>query len=126
MKNLWLKFSVFLLALPSLVFAETQTGIQKAFPMVNEISGGKPYITDMSLSQILGQVIQLALSILGVLFVIFMIYGGYIWMTAAGNESKADKAKDIITQSILGLIIVVGAYAISYFVIQAFNGQLIL
>lgn len=123
MKNFWLKLSIFFIALPSIALAETKVGIQKAFPMVADVAGNKPYNYDKSLTMVIADVLQLALSILGILFVIFMIYGGYIWMTAAGNESKADKAKDIITQSILGLVIVVGAYAIAYFVIYAFNSQ---
>ncbi len=122
MKSNWLKITIFLAALPNIVLAEN-VGIQKAFPMVKEVTGNKPYNYDKDLTMVIGDILQLALSILGILFVIFMIYGGYIWMTAAGNESKADKAKDIITQSILGLIIVVGAYAITYFVIYAFNSQ---
>lgn len=125
MKNLWLKISAAILLFPSYVFAQASgTGIQKAFPMVQEVAGNKPYNYDKNLTMVIADVLQLALSILGILFVIFMIYGGYIWLTAAGNEQKADKAKSIITESILGLVIVIGAYAISYFVIYAFNSQI--
>jgi len=123
MKNIWLKISISFLALPNFVFAQAKGSIQNAFPMATEVAKESSYSTEKSLTMVAGNVLQLALSVLGVLFVIFMIYGGYIWMTAAGNESKADKAKSIITQSILGLIIVVGAYAIAYFVIFAFKSQ---
>ncbi len=66
----------------------------------------------------IGIIIQATLSLLGVIFIILMIYGGGLWMTAKGNEQQVDKAKDLITAAIIGLIIVVAAYAISYFVIK--------
>ncbi|HNX11265.1 MAG TPA: hypothetical protein PKI61_03935 [bacterium] len=61
-----------------------------------------------------------ALSLLGVIFLILMIYGGISWMTAQGNDQKVSKAKDIIMNSITGLVIVAAAYAITYFVVKTF------
>lgn len=124
MKKNWLKISAFFLLLPQLVLAaSTETGIQKAFPMVKKVFGGKTYTEGKDLTTVISDILQLALSLLGILFIIFMIYGGYIWMTAAGNEQKSEKAKSIIGEAFLGLIIVIGAYAISYFIIYAFKSQ---
>jgi hypothetical protein len=53
---------------------------------------------------------------------ILMIYGGYNWMTAAGDEQKIDKAKDTIRAAMIGLIIIIAAYAISIFVISRLWG----
>jgi len=39
-------------------------------------------------------------------------------MTAAGNDEKVKKAKELIIESVIGVIIVIAAYAISYFVIS--------
>ena len=47
-----------------------------------------------------------------------MVYGGYLWMTARGNEEEVTKAKNLIKAAIIGLIIVLAAYAISIFVIK--------
>jgi len=52
------------------------------------------------------------------LFLTYLLYAGYHWMTAQGDEKKVDKAKDTITRAVIGLIVTVGAYAITYFVIQ--------
>lgn len=73
----------------------------------------------ISVEPVIGLVIQIALSFLGVIFLILMIYGGFLWMTARGNEEEVKKAKNLIQAAIIGLIIVVSAYAISYFVIEA-------
>lgn len=62
-----------------------------------------------------GMIIGAVLSFLGVIFLILMIYGGYQWMTAAGDEQKVTKAKDLIRNAIIGLIVVLAAYAITAF-----------
>lgn len=63
----------------------------------------------------IGKVISIGLAFLGVLFLLLMIYGGYIWMMARGNEQEVEKAKNIIIQALIGLIIVLSAYAITAF-----------
>ena len=45
-----------------------------------------------------------------------MLYGGYVWMMAKGAEDEVTKAKNIIRGALIGLIVVMSAYAISYFV----------
>lgn len=68
-------------------------------------------------------VISKILMFLGVVFLGLMIYGGITWMTSGGNEKKVDTAKETITAGIIGLIIVIGAYALSYFIIQYFGSK---
>jgi len=47
-----------------------------------------------------------------------MLWGGFRWMTAAGNEEKTGEAKKIITAGIIGLVIIFISYAIATFVIN--------
>lgn len=63
-----------------------------------------------------GRVIGVVLSFVGVIFLILMIYAGISWMTAVGNEQQITKARDLLINSIIGLIIVFAAYAITAFV----------
>lgn len=81
-----------------------------------------PYATatETSLSDIIGAVISGALALLGVIFLALIFYAGYDWMTARGEEEKVTKAKDTITRAIIGIIIVVGAYAIYNFIFTNF------
>jgi hypothetical protein len=65
---------------------------------------------------IAGTIVGSLLALLGIVFMILIIYGGFRWMFARGNEQDVTKAKDIITQAIVGLIIVFSAYAIAQFV----------
>ena len=61
-------------------------------------------------------IIKTVLSLLGFIFVVLIIYAGILWMTAGGKEEQVKKAGNIITRAVIGLVIVVLAYAITYFV----------
>jgi Type IV secretion system pilin len=74
---------------------------------------------DVPIEVVIGTVISAALGIMGVIFLSLTVYGGYIWMIARGDESKTEKAKDTITNSVIGLAIVLGAYAITQYVVAA-------
>lgn len=102
---------VMLLA-PSFAHAQLgQDGFQKAG---KEAYGGTP-ATD--LETITGKIIFGFLGLLGIAFVVLMIYAGYQWMTAQGNEEKVTTAKKLIVQATIGLIIILAAYAITEFVV---------
>jgi len=72
-----------------------------------------------SIGEITGAIIGTFLSFLGIIFLCLVIYGGFLWMTSAGNEGKVLQAKETLTQAVIGLIIILSAYSITYFV---FNG----
>ncbi len=63
-------------------------------------------------------IVQWALGFLGLVAVIMILYGGFVWMTAAGNQDKVAKAKKIITRAVIGLVIVLLAWAIVTFIIE--------
>lgn len=65
-----------------------------------------------TVSQYLGSVINVLLSFLGVIFTSLVVYGGYRWLTARGNEQQVEQAKGIIRHAIIGLFITVSAGAI--------------
>jgi hypothetical protein len=83
------------------------------------VSLPNPLGTTASIPGIIGKVISAALGIVGSLALIMFIYGGIIWMTAAGNEQNVTKGKNIIIWATLGLVIIFSSYAIVRFVLQA-------
>jgi hypothetical protein len=104
----------------SVVWATTETGLDET----TSAAFGTPPFGDKPLSGIIGQIVGAALSLIATLFMVLLIYGGFIWMTARGNESEVTKAKDMITAAIIGLVIVLSAYAITKFIGSAlFEGQ---
>ena len=72
--------------------------------------------TESTLAKMIGNGVEVILGILGLLLVLLIIYAGFIWTTAQGDSKKVDKAKDMIKQAVIGLIIVFAAYAIAQFV----------
>ncbi len=77
-----------------------------------EPSGGSG---EIYFAEKLGFLIKKLLSFLAVIFLILIIYGGFLWMTARGNGDQVEKAKKIIINSVIGTIIVMLAYAITWF-----------
>ena len=73
---------------------------------------GPGSLTDVELDVILTNIIIWILGFIGILGILFLVYGGIRYVTSAGNESDAEEAKKIITYAIWGLFITVSAYAI--------------
>lgn len=69
--------------------------------------------------EIIGAVIGICLSFLGIIFLCLVIYGGFLWMTSRGNEEKVLRAKKTLEQAVIGLIIIVSAYSITFFVMSS-------
>jgi pectate lyase len=67
----------------------------------------------------IANIINIALGLLGIVAVVIVLMGGFKWMTASGEEGKVDEAKKLITQGIVGLAIIVSAYAIAQFVVDS-------
>lgn len=67
----------------------------------------------------ISSIIRVALGFLGVIAVVIILLGGFKWMTSGGNEEKVKKAKGLIFQGIIGLVIVLSSYAIASFVITS-------
>lgn len=66
-------------------------------------------------------IIQWVLGLLGLIAVIMIIVGGFKWMTAGGDEEKIESAKKLLTAAVIGLVIVLLAWAIVIFVAGALN-----
>lgn len=64
-------------------------------------------------------IINVALGLLGIVAVVIVLIGGFKWMTAGGEQGKVDEAKKLITSGIIGLAIIVSAYAIAQFVVDS-------
>ncbi|MFA5248457.1 MAG: hypothetical protein WC415_04510 [Patescibacteria group bacterium] len=77
--------------------------------------------SEASVSGTVAIIISVLLGLLGIIFVSLLIYAGFVWMTAQGDEAKVSKAKGIIFTSIVGLTIVIAAYIITAFVFNSLN-----
>lgn len=107
------------LALAQTYNFKTDSGLDKTASQ----AGYSDYLKNLTPEKVVSKVVSQVLTFLGVVFLGLMIYGGITWMLATGNEAKVDLAKNIITAGVIGLIIVMAAYAISYFVIEFFSAK---
>ena len=85
---------------------------------------GMPYATATGLGtkdirETVGSVIRAFMGLLGIIAVCLILYGGFKWMTAGGNEEQVGEAKKIIISGVIGLIIILSAYAIANFIVGA-------
>ncbi len=71
------------------------------------------------LIETIAKLIQAALGLLGIILVVLVIYAGFLWMTAQGNEEQVSKAKKMLTNAVIGMVIIMAAYAITGFVVNA-------
>ncbi|OGF26196.1 hypothetical protein A2331_01980 [Candidatus Falkowbacteria bacterium RIFOXYB2_FULL_34_18] len=69
-----------------------------------------------SLPSAIGKFVGAGLAFIGVVFLVLMIYGGFVWMIARGNEQEVEKAKNLIEAAVIGLVIVMSAYAITAYI----------
>ena len=76
--------------------------------------------TDVRL--IFARVISAALSIIGSLALLMVVYGGVLWMTSRGDSKLVQKGKDTLTWAVIGLAIVFASYAIVNALIQGITG----
>jgi len=74
--------------------------------------------TQGMISSKVGLIISYALAFLGVLFLVISIMAGLQWMTAGGNEDKIKQARSKLTSAIMGLVIIIMAYAITWFIVS--------
>ena len=77
--------------------------------------------SDRDIKSIIATIINITLGFLGIIAVIFILYAGYMWMTAGGNEDRVTKARAIIRNGVIGMIIVFSVYGIYIVVAAIFN-----
>ena len=113
---------------PSLVItaahAESACGADDPFCLKKAATGGglTPGGEAPSIPTAVGRILSAMLALLGVLFFALTVWAGFKWMTAQGNQETATSAKTTLENAVIGLVLVVVAYALtSYIVSHLFN-----
>ena len=99
----------------SFVFAQ-----DLGFGVAQNIGEGAIGTTDIR--SVIVNVVNIALSFLGIIAVLIIIYGGWVWMTAGGNPERIDQAKRVLRNAVIGLAIILASWAITLFVIRQISG----
>ena len=117
-RNFFVLIAILFFLLPAITSAKLSKDAIKDAGTVAGLAGVKEGTPEAYASNIISG----ALAVLGIVFLILMVYGGFLWMTAKGDETQATKAKDTITMAVIGLMIVIAAYAATQFIIKYIVG----
>ena len=75
-----------------------------------------PTFQEKNLPDFISSAYNFALAIVGIVIFVRILYAGFLWLTAAGNASKAGAAKEKITNAIVGAILLFASYLILYII----------
>jgi len=114
-QRMWRTAVVLGLGVPGVALAQNSP-FERAQNLVNQ-TGTSAGLQNKPLEQMVGSIINVVLGFLGIVLLVYLLYAGFLWMTAGGDEDKVKKAKSMITNAIIGLVIIVAAFAISSFVL---------
>lgn len=113
------------LATASSVFAapDQPAKKQRNVELINPIGGTveKPQgVTDLRV--VVGKVIKKALGVIGSLTLVVFIYGGFLWLTSAGNDEKVRTGTQTMMWAVIGICIIFGSYVILGLVLKGLSG----
>jgi hypothetical protein len=73
---------------------------------------------DVSIPNLIGRVITQILPLIGSLFLVLFLWGGFLWLTSNGDETRVKKARGTLTNAVIGMAIIIGAYTIVAFLLD--------
>lgn len=91
---------------------------------ISECNIAENHAGSNDLMKTINTIIDVVLGILGILAVAYIIYGGFMFTTAAGDPAKTKKARETIMYGVIGLVVALLAFAIVNFVLTSvFSGS---
>ncbi|MBI2037898.1 MAG: hypothetical protein HYT15_03130 [Candidatus Magasanikbacteria bacterium] len=116
LKQVFAMLGVFAMLAPAVVMAQTpdvtpnDLGIQ-----YGEATG----LGSKDIRVTVASIIRTAMGLLGIVAVVIILIGGFKWMTAGGNDEQTGEAKQWIFSGIIGLAIILSAYALATYVVSS-------
>ncbi|MCE9586622.1 IPT/TIG domain-containing protein [Candidatus Uhrbacteria bacterium] len=100
--------------IPTVVHAQVDAGLTEVGGVIG-LSATDPRV-------IASRIINVSLSLLTIIMLGLIIYAGFLWMTSGGNAEQVDRAKAMIRNAIIGVVLILSSWAIATFVINALIG----
>ena len=79
--------------------------------------GGATKLGKKDFAATIAEIINVALSLLGIVAVVIILIGGFKWMTSGGDETKVGDARKFIFAGVIGLAIIMSSWALATFVL---------
>lgn len=84
-------------------------------PITKEAS----FIQDFTIAQVVALIFNVIIQLSAAIFLVMLLFGGFTYLTAGANEESTEKAKKIMINSVVGLIIVTAAYGVGRWILNA-------
>ncbi len=111
-------FAAFLFALVGAgIFVAHPAFAQVDLPALETFAKGAGFATGYTIPEMITRIIRTFLGFLGIVLVCLILYAGFLYMTSGGNPERVKKAKNILSQAIVGLIIVLSSFTITQFIL---------
>ncbi len=123
-------FSLFLivfcasLVLPMTMNIQSANAVVNTEDLLNTTVMNQSGLPQGDLKDTIMRIINVVLGFLGIVAIIIIVVGGFKWMTCGGSEEKTTEARGLIVAGIIGLAIILAAYAIANFVISQYLGAM--
>lgn len=111
-------FSLAIFSFPNKVAAQTATGSASSLQTGIEVIEQPLGLPATDIRLVVARIIRVALGLLGIVALVLILYAGFLWMTAGGNEEQIATAKKFMLNTVIGLAVILSAYAIVSFVIS--------
>ncbi|MCK5481702.1 MAG: hypothetical protein KAJ06_11165, partial [Gammaproteobacteria bacterium] len=115
MKNKLIKFSIFAIIALTL-FTAVDFALAQDIGIDYAGNIGLQEASETDAKTFIVNIIKYVLTFLGIIAVVMVMYGGFIWMTSNGQPDRIQKAKNTLIAAVIGLIIVLSAFAIVTFI----------
>jgi len=129
MKKLVNLVVMFAMLLNGGLFLVQSVSAQAETDIITDINENNQYIDQTGLKNTdlrstVANIIRTIMGLLGIVAVVIILIGGFYWMTAGGAEERVETGKKWIFSGIIGLAIILSAYALSTFVINTLSSAI--
>ncbi|MCX6739857.1 MAG: hypothetical protein NTZ49_01345 [Candidatus Parcubacteria bacterium] len=114
-----LKKIIICLALITLIFSANLALASRFTESLNKTIEDTGYSGERDVNIIAGNIVQGVLGVLGIVFIVLLLYGGTTYMLARGDAKKIEQAKNIIKYAVIGIVIIIVSYSLAYFITTA-------
>lgn len=80
--------------------------------------GAQSGLPQTSLPILIARIIRVVLGVIGIVLVVLIVYGGFLWMTSAGEPEKVSKAKMVLQNAVIGFVIIMSSFGITQFILS--------
>jgi len=113
----WLKKTAVALCV-AVVFFVAKAALAQPNLGINSLAEGGVQLGQTDIRIIVARIIEVFLGLLGMIAVVLIIYGGWLWMSAAGDAAKIAAAKKTLINAVIGLAIILSSFGITQFIIS--------